>query len=88
MKIALALSSNRSSTCPFCEEHLRLDISEDLTAAARHLQEEHALKCIHVGTETIHDQDGRPWHTTIAVFGAVRLPKRIEQPVRRFVVDL
>jgi hypothetical protein len=30
---------------------------------------EHGYKLLHVGQETSYDDDGKPWHSTVAVVG-------------------
>jgi len=37
--------------------------------SCNHLIQQHGLKCLHVGQETSHDNDGKPWQSTVAVFG-------------------
>jgi len=30
---------------------------------------DHGYKLLHVGSETSHDDEGKPWHSTVAVVG-------------------
>jgi hypothetical protein len=59
------VSTNKSRLCPICgEESLDGDRFED---ACNHILG-HGLKRLHVGQETTRDDDGRPWHSTVAIF--------------------
>ncbi len=40
-----------------------------LAESINHYIEMHGYKLLHVGTETIHDDQGEPWHTTVSVLG-------------------
>jgi hypothetical protein len=85
MKIAAIVNSSVSMGCPFCRGS-RLNGLDDFEGAARHLQDEHGLVCMHVGTETTNDSDGKPWHNTVAVFGAENPPSPL--PVPKIKLDL
>lgn len=61
------ISSNLGSPCPICKD-VQLDGMEQFEEACNHLLS-HGLKCLHVGQETIENIDGKPWQTTVAVFG-------------------
>jgi len=50
-----------------------------LSDAINHYITEHGYRLLHVGTQTNHDQDGRPWHNTVAVLGHDN-PSRIKPP--------
>lgn len=63
----IKVSSNEAFPCPLCERGVQLD-GGDLRETAAHLFQ-HGLKCVHVGQETTQDDDGKPWHSTVAVFG-------------------
>jgi hypothetical protein len=42
---------------------------EHFDEACNHLMKAHGLKCLHVGQQTENDSNGKPWHSTVAVFG-------------------
>jgi len=42
---------------------------EKFDESCNHLMQQHNLKCLHVGQETSYDNNGKPWHSTVAVFG-------------------
>jgi hypothetical protein len=67
MNLRARISSNETSPCPFCTEGL--DGIDDFVKSAGHLQQAHGLSCLHVGQETTTDNEGRPYHTTVAIFG-------------------
>jgi hypothetical protein len=67
-QIIVRVSSNEMRQCPLCR-NADLDGIKGFEAACNHLLQGHKLKRLHVGQETINDQDGKPWHTTVAVFG-------------------
>jgi transposase len=59
------VTTNTSRLCPICgEESLDGDHFED---ACNHVLR-HGLKCLHIGQETRRDDNGKPWHSTVAVF--------------------
>lgn len=60
------ISTNISKSCEHCKEFID---SEELGTSINHYIDKHGYKLLHVGTETIHDMDGKPWHTTVAVVG-------------------
>jgi hypothetical protein len=43
--------------------------SDDLSDRINHFIEAHGYRLLHVGTETSHDSNGNPWHSTVAVLG-------------------
>jgi hypothetical protein len=79
MKIGARVYSNHTVKCPFCDASLE-GAGEEFLNSARHLQDIHSLNSLHVGTETIQDQDGRLRQTTVATFGKDRLPPRWVSP--------
>jgi hypothetical protein len=42
---------------------------EHFQDAINHYLTKHGYSLLHVGSETIHGLDGKPWHTTVAVLG-------------------
>jgi hypothetical protein len=82
MKIGARLYSNDTVKCPFCNEPLK-GAGEEFLNSARHLQEIHSLRSIHVGTETIQDHDGRLRQITVATFGRDKLPPLWVRPTQK-----
>jgi len=66
-KIIITVSSNVGAGCPLCNDFFMG--LEKFDESCNHLMQQHKLKCLHVGQETSHDNDGKPWHSTVAVFG-------------------
>ena len=66
-QVIARVSSDVSGGCPLC--NTRLDGTEKFADACNHLMQAHKLKCLHVGQETSADADGKPWHSTVAIFG-------------------
>lgn len=60
------ISTNISQPCEHCQMQLGLD---EFDAAINHYIDKHDYKLLHVGTETSHDMDGKPWHSTVALVG-------------------
>jgi hypothetical protein len=76
MKIGARVYSDRDFRCPFCP--IKLNGNDHILIAATHLQDDHKLKVIHVGTETevLSDEDSdKLIFRTVATFGAERLPR-------------
>jgi hypothetical protein len=65
-KIMVKVSSDVGEKCPLCDFFMKG--SEQWQEACNHLLA-HGLKCIHVGQESMHDNDGKLYHNTVAVFG-------------------
>jgi hypothetical protein len=61
------VSSSEIRQCPLCSSSL--DGVNKFEEACQHLSETHTLKRLHIGQETSHDDEGRPWNSTVAVFG-------------------
>jgi hypothetical protein len=66
----VTLSSNLSNSCREreCTAKLR---SHEPDAVANHYVKEHGYRILHVGQETSHDNEGRPWHSTVFVLGTM-----------------
>jgi hypothetical protein len=69
MKVKARISSNESGPCPFCGPGVFLDGGKAFLKAASHLEEVHGLSCLHVGQETVSDDQGLLYQTTVAFFG-------------------
>lgn len=60
------LSTNIGASCKHCSERVGLN---SLAESINHYIEQHGYKLLHVGTETSHDMNGNPWHSTVAILG-------------------
>jgi len=60
------ISTNVGQPCEHCAEQTGLD---RLAESINHFLERHGYKLLHVGMETTHDSDGKPWHSTVGVVG-------------------
>jgi hypothetical protein len=60
------ISTNITNSCEHCATSVG---GEKFAEAVNHYVEQHGYKVLHVGTETIPDMNGGPWHTTVAVVG-------------------
>ena len=60
------ISTNIGTSCKHCTQQVGLD---RLAESINHYIKKHGYKLLHVGTETSHDQVGKPWHSTVAVLG-------------------
>jgi hypothetical protein len=66
IKTIIRLDTTSSMKCEHCSEWVGgVDFSESVT----HYIQEHGYKLLHVGSETIDDGDGGPWHMTVVVLG-------------------
>ena len=61
------ISTDITTGCEHCNE--RIGGTERFGGSINHYIEQHGYKLLHVGSETIRDFAGTPWHTTIAVVG-------------------
>lgn len=60
------ISTNIGVSCEHCNESVGLD---RFAESINHYINQHEYKLLHVGTETSHNMDGKPWHSTVAVLG-------------------
>lgn len=67
-QILVHISTNVGRACPLCTEGPNLLGDDYFEKMSNHLLA-HGLTCIHVGQETINSSDGKPWQTTVGVFG-------------------
>jgi hypothetical protein len=78
------ISSNIGRGCEHCGEFLgSVGENTDVSESVNHYVEKHGYKLLHVGAETTHGSDGKPWHTTIAILGhdnppAIQPPAKVE----------
>lgn len=65
------ISTNIGKTCEHCTEWIGANPGSDhrLADSINHYIEAHGYRLLHVGSETSHGMDGKPWHSTVAVVG-------------------
>ena len=61
------VNTNEGLRCPI--SGCSVSVPERFEKLCNHLIQEHGLKCLHVGQETAPGSDGKPWQSTVAVFG-------------------
>ena len=66
IKHTVHISTNVATGCEHCTA---IFDGDDFANAVNHYIEKHGYTLIHVGTETEHDSEGRPCHSTVAVIG-------------------
>jgi hypothetical protein len=76
------LSSNVGRGCEHCGHSIGALSQGDVADSVNHYIQEHGYRLLHVGTETTHDSNGKPWHTTVVILGhddppAIRPPAQI-----------
>ncbi len=77
VKRVVEVSSNIGAMCDHCPEKVGL---EDFARSVNHYIEQHGYRLLHVGQQTSHDRDAKPWHCTVAVLGSSS-PPPITKPV-------
>jgi|ERR1043166_2927009 hypothetical protein len=83
VKRTTTVSSNIGRGCEHCGASIGSDRDDGITQSINHYINDHGYKLLHVGTETHHGPDGKPWHHTVAVLGhdkppAIQPPAKIE----------
>lgn len=65
------VSSNITSACEECGDWGKTSpgFDADITPRVNHYIEAHGYEVLHVGQETSHTNDGKLWHSTVAVLG-------------------
>jgi hypothetical protein len=66
IKHVVHVSTNTLSTCEHCDTKIGL---EKFDESINHYIEQHGYKLLHVGTETSHDTEGKPWNSSVALLG-------------------
>jgi hypothetical protein len=66
MTAVVNLSTNVMTGCQICSQPVGGEHFQD---SINHYLTKHGYSLLHVGSETIHGPDGKPWHTTVAVLG-------------------
>ncbi|QQQ03361.1 hypothetical protein [Lysobacter enzymogenes] len=70
----ITVSTTVERGCPSCSQRIGGELEFD--ESVRHLIQQHGYVLLHVGSQTTHDGNGGPWHSTVAVLGSVDLPKK------------
>lgn len=68
-QVMYRLSTNESIRCPICQFTTYGGDTLAFDDVCNHIIKEHKLHCLHVGQETSRNNDGHPWHSTVAIFG-------------------
>jgi len=66
VKEVVEVSSSFWKTCKYCSA---LKLSEDSVEAQVNHYLGHGLKLLHIGTESSRTDEGKIWHSTVAVLG-------------------
>jgi hypothetical protein len=78
MQISYVLRSNVSKVCPFCSGAVMLNGLEDFAGAAKHLQTIHDITPMHVGQESMFEDNECIWtQVLVAVFGSDNPPEPV-----------
>ena len=65
------ISTSVTTGCKLCGERIGGDHFAD---SVNHYLQRHSYKLLHVGSETITSNDGKPCHATVAVLGEEKQP--------------
>ena len=89
VKRTTQVSSNISGACEHCGESVgysprTLGISDSIN----HYIEAHGYRLLHVGTQTTHGSNEKPWHTTVAVLGHDNPPKVMPSATTHVGIDV
>jgi hypothetical protein len=74
VKRTTQISSNIGRGCEHCGHGIGALDDGDVSDGINHYIEEHGYHLLHVGQETNHGPDGKPWHNTVAVLGHANPP--------------
>jgi hypothetical protein len=66
IKHVVYISTNIGTGCEHCDAKIGID---NFAESINHYINDHGYKLLHVGTETSHDMEGNPWHSSVAVLG-------------------
>ena len=81
------VSTNIGRSCEHCGYEIGYSTGRhDLADSINHYIQKHGYKLLHVGTETSHDDHGKPWHSTDAVLGSMDVPPMMPTPGRIEIV--
>ena len=66
----VTVSTNVRHSCEHCEFRIGPSEHNDgLKDSVNHYITKHGYRLLHVGTQTDRDDEGNPWHLTVAVLG-------------------
>jgi hypothetical protein len=68
VKYLVRLSTNEYGACAECDQW-SAGPRYSVTDHANHYVQEHGYQILHVGQETSHDDEGKPWQATVIVVG-------------------
>lgn len=71
IKHVVHISTDFGTHCEHCSTSIG---TEKFAESINHYIEQHGYRLLHVGTETIRDADGNPWHTSVASLGGATQP--------------
>lgn len=63
------ISSDIGRGCEHCDHAIGALDTGNMADSINHYIQVHGYRLLHVGTETTHDSNGKPWHTTVAILG-------------------
>ena len=78
------VASHISRGCEHCGHMVGGGLGDEpLADDINHYITEHGYRLLHIGTQTNHDNEGKPWHNTVAILGhddppAVQEPPKVE----------
>lgn len=75
------VSSNIGRGCEHCRDFMgEIGETTNVSDAINHYIEKHGYEVIHIGQETNHGPDGKPWHNTVAILGHKNPPAILPPP--------
>jgi hypothetical protein len=88
-KRTIKLSSSIGKGCEHCGAGVGpLVGDDDIANDIDHYVNEHGYKLLHVGTETNHGPDGKPWHNTVAILEHDNPPAILPPPEIKIGIDI
>lgn len=71
VKRTVEISSNIGQGCDHCDEWVGASMRGNggVATSINHYIEAHGYKLLHVGSQTSRDDEGKPWHSTVAILG-------------------
>ena len=70
----ILLRSDEPCVCTRCDE-MPVTYHHQITDHANHYIQQHGYVLLHVGQETVWDDNGNPWHCTVMVLGTRDAPR-------------
>lgn len=88
VKRTTEIASNLSRGCEHCDYSIGAIGESDIAGSINHYIEAHGYRLLHVGSETNHGPDGKPWQHTVAILGHDN-PPPIKPPAKvQIAIDL